>query len=270
MHTKDGVEVQAVYFPSPLGEDAAPAVLLHGWKSRGSELEPAAKFLNSEIAGRLAVLVPDLRGHGRSVSASSESGTPPPEAEAMRRSDFEKVVTQDLEAVKRFLVSEHNHRRLNIDRLCVIGVGAGSLLGAYWTDRDWQWPTLSGGRRQGKDVKVLVMISPPTGLRGLSMTKVVTRPSIRHKVAVQILCGGKGKGAAEARRIDAALKRAEGIKYGYDFREFDTSLQGSALLSQKTVDIKGYFASFIKAQAIDRMDDFRWVPRASVTREDKN
>ncbi|WP_409470784.1 alpha/beta fold hydrolase [Streptomyces sp. HC307] len=50
-------------FHTDLGPAGAPALLLvHGWGGDGREWSPHAEAL----AGRFRVVVPDLRGHGRS------------------------------------------------------------------------------------------------------------------------------------------------------------------------------------------------------------
>ncbi|MGW0709454.1 alpha/beta fold hydrolase [Streptomyces sp. NPDC002643] len=61
----------------PLGTDTAPALLLvHGWGGDGREWSPHAEAL----ADRFRVLVPDLRGHGRS-EVPDEGNTPAEMAE---------------------------------------------------------------------------------------------------------------------------------------------------------------------------------------------
>ncbi|MDC0768962.1 alpha/beta fold hydrolase [Streptomyces sp. HD] len=54
---------RARLFPTSLGPADAPVLLLvHGWGGDGREWSPHAEAL----AGRFRVVVPDLRGHGRS------------------------------------------------------------------------------------------------------------------------------------------------------------------------------------------------------------
>ncbi|MGW1675630.1 alpha/beta fold hydrolase [Streptomyces sp. NPDC002324] len=64
-------------FCTSIGPDAAPALLLvHGWGGDGREWSPHAEAL----ADRFRVLVPDLRGHGRS-EVPDEGNTPAEMAE---------------------------------------------------------------------------------------------------------------------------------------------------------------------------------------------
>jgi hypothetical protein len=190
------------------------------------------------------------------------------DAAKMRKPDFEKMVTQDLEAVKRFLITEHNQRKLNVDMLCVVGTEMGALAGLYWTVHDWNWPTLAGGRRQGKDVKALIMISPPMGFKGVSANPPLANDAIRKRLAVQILYGKTGKPAAAARRMHSTLGRETGDAAGYDLRSFDTSLQGTALFTEKQLNVSGFIASFIKKHVVDKEAAMPWKAReASVTAE---
>lgn len=264
LETKDGVKLVCWYFPGANGETTIPIILVHEWDENGSELLPLATFLNSAKAGQHAVIVPDLRGHGESTTRVDALGTKLPEklsASRMRKADIEKFVTQDLETVKRFLVTEHNQRKLNIDMLCIVGSDMGALVALYWTTHDWNWSTLSGGRQQGRDVKALVMISPPSGFKGVSINPALAHEAIRDQIAIQILYGKRGKPANSARRIHSTLGRQKGRGVGYDFRSFDTSLQGAALFTEKQLNVAGFIASFIKQHVADHQETMPWKPR---------
>lgn len=269
LETKDGVKLVCRYFASPIGESAVPIILLHKWKGQGSELHSLATFLNGTTAGRHAVIVPDLRGHGGSRTRVGPDGMElktPIDAAKFRRTDFEKIVTQDIEAVKRFLTTEHNQRKLNIDMLCVVGTDLGALAGLYWAVNDWSWPMLAGGRRQGQDVKALILLSPPSGFKGVSASLPLSENAIRNDLAIQILFGKKGKAAATARRMHTTLGRGDDDPR-YDFRSFDTSLQGSALFTEQQLNVAGFIASFIKKHVVDHADSMPWKPRQAKNGE---
>ena len=152
--------------------------------------------------------------------------------------------------------------------LCVVGTEMGALAGLYWTVHDWNWPTLSGGRRQGQDVKALIMISPPMGFKGVSANPPLANDAIRKQLAVQILYGKTGKPAAAARRMHSTLGRETGDAAGYDLRSFDTSLQGTALFTEKQLNVSGFIASFIKKHVVDKEAAMPWKAReASATAE---
>lgn len=264
LKTKDGVQLSCRYYPAKSGETALPVILLHAWKGRGSDLSALASFLNGETAGGHAVIVPDLRGHGASIIKVDPSGEEKTlNLARFNRREIEQMVASDLEAVKKFLISEHNQRRLNIDTLCVVGAEMGAITALYWTAADWDWPRLAG-KRQGQDVKAVVMISPPTGFKGASALKPLRHQAFRSDVAIQLLYGEDGtKETAAARRIDMALNKSREIDVGYDFRSFPTSLQGTRLFSEKQLNVAGFIARFIKDNVADRAESYPWEPRGS-------
>jgi pimeloyl-ACP methyl ester carboxylesterase len=76
--TKDGVQLQATYYPSSAGRQAVPIVMLHDFNETRAVFDPLARTLQNpptpaspaapQIASR-AVLAVDLRGHGGSKTA---------------------------------------------------------------------------------------------------------------------------------------------------------------------------------------------------------
>jgi alpha-beta hydrolase superfamily lysophospholipase len=70
LHTRDGVELVADHLAGPDGPDAGPAVLLlHGFGAH--RRKPAYVRLAERLTDEVAVLAPDLRGHGASGGRSS-------------------------------------------------------------------------------------------------------------------------------------------------------------------------------------------------------
>lgn len=73
LRSADGTHLHAVLLPGPGTPGRGPAVVLaHGFAAHGSK--PAYAWLADELATRVTVLVPDLRGHGRSGGASHLGG----------------------------------------------------------------------------------------------------------------------------------------------------------------------------------------------------
>ena len=70
--TKDGVSVGVTYYPSTLGTNATPVVMLHDFKESRAVYDGFATRLQQPEPGDkhrpFAVLTVDLRGHGDSVS----------------------------------------------------------------------------------------------------------------------------------------------------------------------------------------------------------
>lgn len=69
LHTDDGERLGASLLPGPADADRGPAVvLLHGFAAH--RRKPRYAWLADELATRLTVLAPDLRGHGTSSGRS--------------------------------------------------------------------------------------------------------------------------------------------------------------------------------------------------------
>ena len=66
LKTRDGVLLQATFYPGNKGKETVPVILLHGYKGSSSEYNQLAPYLQQTGC---AVMVPDLRGHGASTQA---------------------------------------------------------------------------------------------------------------------------------------------------------------------------------------------------------
>lgn len=272
--TKDGVELECRYYPSKLGEMAAPVMLVHGWKQKGSQFSGLAQFLNSAAGGNFAVIVPDLRGHGgstRQIVAARNNANPTERtinADKFRRAEFEAVVRYDLEAVKKFLVEEHNQRRLNIDMLSLVGTEMGALAVMYWSAQDWDWPLIRGSR-QGQDVKALVLISPSSSFKGASAQLPLKHPALRSGIAIQLIYGRSGSAdSTTARRIGSTVDRNRPEDIPFEDEALTTTLQGISLLGEDELRVNKLIAAFLKRSVLDRQQRFPWKPRGTNPAEE--
>lgn len=178
--TKDGVNLVATYF-GPAAADgekpkAIPFILLHDWEGNRTHLFQYATYLQS--MGHAAI-VPDLRGHGESVSmVKSETQL---DASKFRKGEVASV-QNDIEICKKYLVRRNNEGAVNIDMLSVVAVGKTSVLAVQWVLNDWfAFPSHNpDGIKQGRDVKSVVLVSPKKKLNGISMMT-----NIKH----QLFCG---------------------------------------------------------------------------------
>ena len=271
--TKDSVSLHAVYYPGDRGKSTVPVILIHGWEgSRG-----AGRGLDChELAVRLqrdghAVIVPDLRGHGRSTIRRRPNGIDEKiERDRLNKKDFREMPF-DIEAVKKFLMKENNAGKLNIELLCVVGFDMGAVVGLNWINYDWSVPSLPT-LKQGQDVKAFVLVSPSISHRGATLLQALQNENVRSDLSAMIVFGDQtNRVAADGRRIYRSLKRhhpkvpadrkqAERVQDLF-LIDLDTSLQGTKLLSSPTLKVQELIAAFVKARLVDRAERFPWQDR---------
>jgi pimeloyl-ACP methyl ester carboxylesterase len=237
IETTDRVVLAATYYPSEEGKSAPALILLHGDGGQRSDLEHLALLL--QAAGN-AVIAPDLRGHGESLG----------EFKNLRLEDYEAMVRRDLEAVKGFLMQEHNAGRLNIERLGLVGVEMGASLALNWAALDWSWPELATGK-QGQDVKALVLISPEWGHKGLRISDAVVHPDVRSQISMLIVCGRRNaKLLGESKRLYNSLARYHDVSAPAERQTLflhtpATSLQGIRLINDGSLDVESTIVGFV-------------------------
>ncbi|NIP86883.1 MAG: hypothetical protein GTO03_15490, partial [Planctomycetales bacterium] len=108
---------------------------------------------------------------------------------------------------KKFLVTKNDQKELNIEKLCVIGVEFGGLLALNWAVKDWSWPDLLT-RKQGKDVKALVLVSPLSKKGSLETELALKHPDVRSKLSVLLIVGAEDSRAMRTtKRLYGKLKQ---------------------------------------------------------------
>lgn len=181
LDTPDGVRLRCTYFAPPKLKDAEasvsatpamPFILLHGWDGDRRQLLKYGLYLQK--AGH-AVIVPDLRGHGQSLSV--EGLKKPLDYKKFRKQEVMSA-QKDIERCKKFLVQKHNQGEVNIDLLSLMAVGETSVLAVQWVLNDWfAFPSHNPqGIKQGQDVKSLMLVSPVKKLAGVSMMNNIQHP----------------------------------------------------------------------------------------------
>jgi len=150
--TRDKQIVHAAYF-APRKKGKAPAALLvHDAGGDSTALYSLADNLQRK---GFAVLVPDLRGHGESITESCDwSKTTDAEAQ-MRLWNYSM---RDLEASTEYLRDQDKVHNAN---LSMVGVGAGSLLAARYAIHD-------------ENARAVVVIDPQDESYGFNMGKDIT------------------------------------------------------------------------------------------------
>ncbi len=274
LQTRDGVMLSATFYPSPKskesGKEVVPVILLHTWNGDRKEYLSLASFLQGR--GH-AVLVPDLRGHGESTKQRNDVSDWRLDAAKFGPRDFAGMVDFDMEALKAYLMEKNNEGELNIEKLCIVGAEMGASVALNWARRDWSWPVLSG-RKQGQDVKALVLLSPQWGFPGLNVRAALNDPVMLSNVSALILVGsGEPRAVSEATRLYNVLERYHrGTRTDEEdlfFLKAQTTLQGAKLLDVrglKVYDARGYEvkndARFVVPDCIARFIDYRLVKQS--------
>lgn len=175
LETKDGVEMRAEWYAASGGKETVPVILVHDWDSDRSALLPLAAAMQKQF--KLAVIVPDLRGHGESMTVKSSD-------EEMDRKRFKKAALasmgEDVETCRRFLQSKNDAGELNLNLLTVVCFGKMAIPTIEWCISDWSWPPLQGVQ-QGQNVKLLVMVSPRRRFKSMNMSKSLKHPLFAAK-----------------------------------------------------------------------------------------
>ncbi len=264
--TKDGVQLRITYYPSSAGPQAVPVILLHDFNETRAVFEPLAAMLNApppELAESLppgplplpiAAVTVDLRGHGDSKTAFAGDSVFELDANRFEVRDFQDMVLFDMEAVRSFLVNRNDAGELNLNKLCVVGAGMGANVALTFAARDWAVPPLAA-RKQGQDVKALVLLSPRHTFRGLSSVEPLKFPPVQQQLSIYLAYGARdSKVAKDGENIQKIFARyhaeppAEFAATRKDFfvHALPTSVQGSKLVTTPEFGQAPRIAGFIE------------------------
>jgi pimeloyl-ACP methyl ester carboxylesterase len=280
LKTRDELQLTVTYYPSLLQKDAVPIVLLHDYKGNRQQ-RPYEETADKYQALGYAVLVPDLRGHGESINFAKTAGAatrPALRLKALKPADFTKMVHQDMRTVKSFLMKENNAGKLNIEKLCLIGTGMGASVAANFATFDWSHQQFAGAKKQGRDVRGLVMVSPNYSFRGLPLTYFLAHRNLpqelkmmHEQLSIMMIVGKQNTGHyADAKRIFKKLslqhvgKEAENLKQRSLFFsnwQHDTPLQGIDLLTAPSLKVADDVGFFIKRKLGE--SPHAWTDRTS-------
>ena len=291
LECKDGLQMKATYFAGTKGKETVPVIILHGWKENRKDYAGLAQYLQTQFGH--AVLLPDMRGHGESTKIKRMGFKDEiVDAGKFRPTDFDQLVNDVCGSaagvqpavrgeMKQFLMEKHNSQLLNIDKLCLIGSELGATVSIKSAANDWSWPDLAG-RKQGRDVKALFLISPESNFKGLNAIKDLDDPSVQREMSIFFMAGKNGPAAKDAERMYAKLKPYHveppkdeiADKKDLFFWQFDTPLQGSKLLAvsplkghdassadktDRDVNYRDLVAGFIELRLVKK--DYRWALR---------
>ena len=262
--TNDMVELRGTFYPGLEGKESVPVVLLHMYE--GSRADFGTLPLQLQEAGD-AVLAIDLRGHGESTVVRGVD-RPLKASDLKTKADFGRMITQDMEAIKRWLMNKNNAGELNIEKLCVVGAEMGATIAVNWAAVDWSYRDLPIGK-QGKDIKALVLLSPEQNFKGITLSGALKHPVIKDHLSYLIAYGdrnsSKNRRDAESLYNSLKQKRAEyetpeeiiDKKDLFD-QSYKTSFQGTKMLG-KDLGVEKHITNFIKLRLQDK--SFPWAER---------
>lgn len=267
--TKDGVQLKGSYFPSGAGPAAPVAILLHGqggnrlvWQAGKGKTPSFAEALQQND---FAVITVDLRGHGENNPAGNANAKK--NEIKLKPIDHQAIVALDLEAVKKFIFEEHQARKLNMNKLAIVGADFSAVAALAYTELDWSKepyddaPVPAARTPRGQDVKALILLSPDQSVSGLNTNVPVARLRAL-KMPVMIGVGKKDKkdrGAAK-KYAEQLMPKEESMPYVF-LQEYDTTARGTDMLN---------LGLPVEAQMYKFLDDYlkkqpgEWRDRKSV------
>jgi len=270
----DGMQIKATYFPGVASKkvpenEIIPVILLHGFKGSRKDFTDKDVGLASILQKTLgcAVIAPDLRGHGDSskIKKGKQLVKPTP------RELLPASMKQDLLAIKGFLWNKNNEKKLNIDKLVVIGVEEGAAVALAYADADAdgyeQGYARVGPLRLGRFVKAAVLISP-VKVTSLNTMQVMKRQEICRDLPVMIAVGNKNKQYLQEADLLRKMFVRERPPVDDDkpesatvwfFKKIDTPLQGAKLLAEPSLKLPDKIREFLKARLVANEDAKEWV-----------
>jgi hypothetical protein len=143
----------------------------------------------------------------------------------------------------------------------------GANLALTFAARDWSIPPLAV-RKQGQDVKALVLLSPRRNFRGLSSVEPLKFPPIQQQLSVYLAYGsGDRRVAKDCEGISKIFDRyhpappRDQVSERKDFFLFapDVTLQGTKLLTSAEFQLAPKIAAFVEMRLGRR--DFPYTVR---------
>ncbi len=210
LETKDGVFLNVKFYPGTKGKDSIPIIMLHSMLNVSANNAVYAKLAAAiqEHMGH-AVIVPDLRGHGKSVQRRNPRDIN--DRLEIDREKFTKVefatVVQDIETCKSFLRAKNDAGELNLEKLTVVGSDITAILALNWAALDWNKPS-KGLIRNGRDVKALILFTPLQSHKGLTPQLGLTHPTVKEDLNIMIIAGAQNtQYYSDSKRIHNQLSR---------------------------------------------------------------
>jgi len=276
VQTADGVSITLTYYASNKGKEAVPVVLLHGYRGSRKDFGPLALYL--QALGH-AVVAPDLRGHGESLTRRIGTRTDTLDASRFTARDFEAMSKLDMIMVKEYLWTKHNAGELNLNRLCLVGAEMGASVAMDFAAYDAvgylqgnpPGSPMYGALQVGRFVKAMVLISPEWSFKGLTMTGPLNNPAVARNIPMLILVGGESSRlVADAERIHKLLSKNHPEPTEEDREKYlakktlflgvlRTGMQGAKMLQDKKLGVEKHIARFIDLRLVNSDEAREWT-----------
>ncbi len=262
LNTKDGVILNCIYFPGTRKKKTVPIMMVHGWD--GSREDMAATAAALQRLGH-AIILPDLRGHGRSTTISINGVDETIDREKMRPNDI-RTVNFDLQACKKFLLEQHNAGELNIELLCIVGAGESTIFAMNFAAYDWNKKQLPA-YKIGRDVAALALLSPTNSFKGVTNKTAMAHPVVQRKLAIMVAAGRQDRSSySAAKRIYNRFEKYREKKEDATERDLflvepDTSLSGAQLLRGRGLRVAADLAQFINLRLVRNPNIPEWELR---------
>jgi len=261
---KDGWQIYATYYPSDKGENAPVVILLH---AKGSSRQVWQNGFAERLQklGYAAVTV-DLRKHGQSTTPPG--GGTAQSSNDLKPNDYSAMVAFDLEAVKNFLLEEHQKKNLNIRKLAIIAPEMSAPLAMNYTALDWlkrPYPdasSLAARTPRGQDVRALVLISPESSLPRFSTGRATQQ--LKNPVwNIAIFLGAGSKDSEGAAQVNKLYKQvaAFGKNDQRMYKQLPNSKDRGTDLIFKERKFMGLILAFLEKH-LKGLDD-AWMDRRS-------
>ncbi len=247
--TDDGVAIKFSYYEVDV-EESVPVILLHGGGGSRDDLKSVAEYLQAQ--GH-SVVVPDLRGHGESTVQTKGGNSATLSHKTQNRNDIAAMVYHDMTKLWNFLLNENNDKKVNVKKLCIVGVDMGAVVALNFVAKNYMEKDYRNQPR-GKDVKALVLVSPPKAYRGASYAEAVRQPAFKGEIASLVAVGADSssdRGAAQ--QLESILSKYAESSPTKDSKDkmvlyaaLKTKLQGAELLANPQLKLSGGVDGFIK------------------------
>ena len=276
LRTEDRVILHARFYPGTKGKNSVPIIMAHGWAGKGEELYDLAAKVQKFLGH--AVIVPDLRAHGKSEYAEDPkdpNGTVKLDRSKMNKQDILNIGL-DIRACKAYLMTRNNAEELNIEQLCIVAADVSCIPALEWSVYDWTRPRLPT-IKLGRDIKAMVLLTPVSEFKGLRVDQALKHAFVRGGMSMMFLAGSELPSAhSDAKRLHARFERfhpplpedpvERRKKQDIFFVSIPTKLQGTKLLTyqpgKNDPNPVALIGQFITVRLSNRSATFPWQDRS--------